>query len=134
MARVSALARTIELARARVDDDRPLLEKCRARGGDARAQLRARRAFLNRGHFSELAATLAAEALAREDDDDGEGEGEGEEASMTDDAMRVDGRADEPTSPRAKKLAKKRAERRRRRREKAGVDAEGVAATVVNHR
>ena len=102
----------------------------RARGGDARAQLRARRAFLNRGHFSELAATVAAEALAREDDDEGEGEGEGEEVSMTDDAMRVVGGADEPTSPRAKK----RAERRRRRREKAGVDAEGVAATVVNHR
>lgn len=106
----------------------------RARGGDARAQLRARRAFLNRGHFSELAATVAAEALAREEEDEGEGEGEGEEASTTDDAMRVVGGADEPTSPRARKLAKKRAERRRRRREKARVDAEGVAATVVNHR
>ena len=106
----------------------------RARGGDARAQLRARRAFLNRGHFSELAATVAAEALAREEEDDGEGEGKGEGASTTDDAMRVVGGADEPTSPRARKLAKKRAERRRRRREKARVDAEGVAATVVNHR
>ena len=103
-----------------------------ARAVGTRAQLRARRAFLNRGHFSELAATVAAEALAREEEDDGEGEGKGEGASTTDDAMRVVGRADEPTSPRARKLAKKRAERRRRR-EKARVDAEGVAATVVNH-
>ncbi len=79
-----------------------------------------------------MAATVAAEALAREEEDDGEGEGKGEGASTTDDAMRVVGRADEPTSPRARKLAKKRAERRRRRG-KARVDAEGVAATVVNH-
>jgi hypothetical protein len=34
MARASAIARTIELARERVVDDGPLLEKCRARGGD----------------------------------------------------------------------------------------------------
>ena len=52
-----------------------------------------------------MAATVAAEALAREEEDDGEGEGKGEGASTTDDAMRVVGRADEPTSPQARKLA-----------------------------
>jgi len=108
----------------------------RARGGDARAQLRARRAFLSRGHFSELAAAVAEEALARDDD-----AREGEEAvgrdvassSLSSSVARTDASTD--VSPRARKLAKKRAERRRRRDAEEGERARGdVDAVVVARR
>jgi len=110
----------------------------RARGGDGRAQLRARRAFLSRGHFSELAAAVAEEALARDEDDDDAREGEEavkSEVASSSSVNRTGASTDASTSPRARKLAKKRAERRRRRDAEEGERARGgVDAVVVARR
>ena len=94
--------------------------------GDGAAQLRARREFLSRGAYAELAEAAAASALERALG--AIGDAEPARANEDDETRASDARA---SSPRAKKLAKKRGERLAERARRPAQPPRRKSATRV---